>query len=144
MENMIPFALFGSGIAFGITMIILLIILLITDVKESGWMALLIIIAAIWINYMWGTFPVEKLWNIKLIGIYLLIGLMFSIIRTYFKGREVDKEDKKYFDLKGNVFRWWFLFPISAINWIFGKLLKDLYNLLYSKIGGFYEQIFNL
>jgi hypothetical protein len=51
---------------------------------------------------------------------------------------------KDKFDLKGHVFRWWFLFPVSMITWFFGSVLKDVYDLIYSKLGGLYEKVLNL
>jgi hypothetical protein len=77
--------------------------------------------------------------------IYLFLGFIFSLIRTIAKGRELkDTEDKKYFELKEHVFRWWLLWPICAITWVLGRLLVDVYNFLYSKISRVYEFLFNL
>lgn len=144
MENIIPFTLFGSGIFFGIMILALLIIFIISEVEENGFLAFGFLIVALILNHFWGTFLILSILSIKNILIYLLIGFFFSLIRTYFKGKKIKKEDKILFDLKDHVFRWWLMFPISMLTWIFGDLLKDLYNFIYSKIGKLYEKIFNL
>lgn len=144
LETFLTFTLFGSGIAFGIMLLLLFISLILTELNESGEWAATFIGIAIVLNYFWGSFPILTLLNVKYILMYLFIGLIFSFIRTYFKGKELTLEQKKYFDLKNHVFRWWFLFPISAINWIFGRILIDVYNFIYSKIGKMYDKIFNM
>ncbi|MFK5282745.1 hypothetical protein ACI3PL_24580, partial [Lacticaseibacillus paracasei] len=77
------------------------------------------------------------------ISIYLFLGFIFSLIRTYFKGKKLDTKQKEYFELKEHVFRWWLMFPICLITWVFGDLLKDLYNFVYSKLSKVYQSIFN-
>ena len=75
---------------------------------------------------------------------YVFIGLLFAILRTYFESKELNKEYeydslekfKKELDLKSSVFRWWFLFPISAITWLFGTLL-------FAKVGTMFYNILN-
>ena len=42
------------------------------------------------------------------------------------------------------VFRWWFLWPISLINWAISDLIKQLYNFVYDKLVHFYDEVFNL
>ena len=143
MENLINFSLFGSGIIFGIAILLLFISLIASDIEENGWGASVSLGIFLGLNYFWGNFPVLEYLNLRNIGIYLFIGFLFSLIRTYFKGKELNKTQKEYFNLKEHVFRWWFLFPICMINWVFGKLLKDLYNLLYSKVSKIYTIIFN-
>ena len=144
MDNLIPFTIFGSGIAFGIVLVILFVAFILSDLEEKGTIAAVAALIFIAINYLWGTFPILSFLTFKNVFIYLLVGFIFSLIRTLFKGRELTPEQKKRYNLKSSVFRWWFLFPFSAINWIFGSLLKDLYNWVYSKISKVYDYIFNL
>lgn len=144
MEDLIPFTLFGSGIAFGIALMVVFILLVIGDLNESGWFASLIMFIALVVNYFWGTFPTFEFITLKNVGMYLFLGFLFSIVRTYFKGKELDEDSKKYFNLKEHVFRWWFLFPIALLNWVFGTILKDLYNLLYGKLELLYVKLFNM
>lgn len=47
-------------------------------------------------------------------------------------------------ELKGNVFRWWFMWPFSLINWLFTDLIKDTWNYLYSKLKRFYDFVLEL
>lgn len=144
MENIIPFTLFGSGIAFGLLVGLLFIVLIVSDLNETGEIAFVAFVVAVGLNYFWGTFPFFSVAiSVRNILIYIFIGFIFSLVRTYFKGKKLSPDAKKYFNLKHHVFRWWFLFPISAITWIFGDLLKDLYDLLYYKISRVYESIFN-
>jgi hypothetical protein len=145
MENLIPFAIFGSSLAFAIMVLALIIIFIASDIEESGHIATLALFIALGFNYFWGNFPVLDFFTFKNISIYVFIGFLFSLVRTYFKGKELNKypEEKKRFRLKEHVFRWWFLFPISAINWFFGHLLKDLFNFVYKGFEQFYDRIFN-
>lgn len=108
------------------------------------------------------------------VSIYLGIGLLFSAFRTFFSGRTLGKklknlpsakdlsnnDENKYTkyvsgtkesekesfirELKGNVFRWWFMWPISMINWLITDLIKDTWDFVYSKIKGFYNLILEL
>lgn len=144
MESLITFTLFGSGIAFGIILIALFLAFIASDLSETGEYAVVATLIFIGLNYFWGDFPLLSILTLKNILLYIFSGFIFSLIRTYFKGKELTESEKKYFKLKDHVFRWWLLFPISAINWIFGRLLKDLYNWIYSKISKVYEKLFNI
>ena len=116
METLIPFTLFGSGILFGVVLVLLFITLITLDLKSDGWSATLAVCLFVGLNHFWGTFDIWSIitfWNVFL---YLLIGFFFSVLRTYAKGRELSKYDerwkvyyKKDFKLKEHVFRWWFL-----------------------------------
>ena len=89
---------------------------------------------------------------------------MHSLVRTYFYGRKppgpthnaygigkpnieeiknhqnrIIEERKSY--LKGNVFRWWFLFPISLLNWILSDLIEDVYDFIYNKLQRLYVRV---
>lgn len=143
MENLLNFTLFGSGIALGIMLVILFIALIVSDLNESGYWAFALVLIAIGLNYFWGTFPILSFISIKMVLMYLFIGFLFSLIRTYFVGKKLSEDEKKYFKLKEHVFRWWLMFPISALTWIFGDLLKDVYNFVYSKLDRLYQSIFN-
>jgi hypothetical protein len=161
MENLLHFTLFGSGIAFGILTLVLIVLYFIADYHKNGYLATVWTILFLGITYFWSDFSILPYLTWKNIGGYLLAGFIFSLVRTYFKGRELSSEyskltenDFKYhptvegykernFDLKKNVFRWWFLFPISLLSWVFGHLIKDLYNFIYSKVGRLYTLILN-
>ena len=161
MENLIPFTLFGSGIVFGIMSLVFVILLFASDVNENGYLAFISAVIFGVGLYFWSDFEVLGIFTLESVGIYLISGFIFSIIRTYFKGRELTAEYKgknpkhykgekttlaeykENFDLKDNVFRWWFLFPICFINWVVGHLVKDIFNFAYDKIGVMFLKIFN-
>lgn len=143
MENLIPFTIFGSAIGFGIMIAIYLIGVFISDLEESGTSATVLTGILIGLIYFWGDVAFFEIFNWKNIAMYLFLGKIFALVRTYFKGKELDANEKQYFDLRDNYLRWWFLFPFAAINWIFGRLLKDFGTFVYSKMGGVVEKIFN-
>lgn len=143
IDNLIPFTLFGSGIAFGFMLVAMFIVFIITDATENGTAAFFSLLLFIGFNYFWGTFPLLNVITFRHVGIYLTLGFLFSLIRTYFKGKRLSGRDKENFNLKDHVFRWWLMWPISLINWGFGEVLKDFYNFLYSKLEKFYQSIFN-
>ena len=144
MESLLHFTLFGSAIAFWIMILIVISISIGADIHEEGFVALVAIIVALILNYFFGSFKIQNYRpDFRFISIYILLGFIFSVVRTYFKGRELSDEAKKRFELKDHVFRWWSMFPICALTWIFGSLLSDLFNIVYRKLKTFYEKIFN-
>ena len=143
---LIPFSLFGSVIAFNLIVLTALIIIFISEFTESGGFALCTVLVFLVFNFFWGNLEILNYLTLYNIGSYLFLGFIFSLIRTYFKGKEFkdEKRNKSDFWLKQHVFRWWFLFPFSAVNWVFGTLLRDLFNFAYSKVEGMYLKLFNL
>ena len=153
--------LFGSVLYFYLLTIFLLIIFFFADVHESGFHAFGAFLIFLGLTYFWGTFePLGYLSWIN-VGAYFGIGFLYSLIRTFFYGRKSLKydgviskptdeditnnlkyriEDRKS-HLKNNVFRWWFLFPISFIDWVLSDLVKDVYNWLYKQLHKLYESI---
>lgn len=161
MEALLAFTIFGSVVWFYIILTIVLIALIASDIQEE-WLAPLVIVGAfILINYFWGNIPIGKYLTWSNVGIYIGVGFIFSLIRTFFKGKELKREYeslqtllsnpyeqslqeyKSEFALKANVFRWWFMFPISIITWLFGSVFKDIWNYVYSKLATVYTKILN-
>lgn len=103
MENLIPFTLFGSGVAFGIMLVALFIIFISSDINESGVFAFVALLIAIGLNHFWGTFPLLSIITFRNISIYLFLGFIFSLIRTYFKGKKLTVDEKKYFEIRVNL-----------------------------------------
>lgn len=149
--------LFGSQIGFIIALVALFIAFILADVYENGYSATICALIFVGLNYFWGNLVWLSIFTWTTVGSYLFVGFLFSLVRTYFKGKEFNRDvfynqnkvlvdsnghRKDNFDLKGNVFRWWFLFPISAITWVFGHLVVDLWNFLYSKVEGLYNYLF--
>jgi hypothetical protein len=142
LESLQSFLLFGSFVWFWIITGILLICLFLSDIEEQGYAATTSLIIFLGLNYFWGNLDISQFFNFKLIGIYLLIGLIYSFIKTYFYARKKGEDGREY--IKENVFRWWGLWPISLINWILSDIIRDLYNLIYDKLSNLYNGIFNL
>lgn len=105
---------------------------------------------------------------------YLLIGLAYATIRTFIEGAKLGKRilksptNEEYLakkgtndyvhesdtreykikwfkkDLKGNIARWWLLWWISAITWVIGDLLKDLWDVVYNSMKNFFNYVLEL
>lgn len=143
---MLTYTLFGSMVWFYIISIIILIGLFVVEYEESGWLGFIIFVGYIILDHL-----SDKNYDLKLIFtwqnvlIYLFLGVVFSLIRTYFKGKELLEDEKKRFELKEHVFRWIFMFPISLLNWlVFRVLFKDVFNYLYKKAESIYTKLFNM
>lgn len=143
---MLVFTIFGSVVWFYIITITLLIGLFIAESEEIGWVGFIIFLGYIILDYY-----SDKNYNLGMIFtwqnvlIYLSLGVVFSLIRTYFKGKELSEDEKKRFELKEHVFRWIFMFPISLLNWlVFKVLFKDIFNYLYKKAESTYIKLFNM
>jgi hypothetical protein len=146
IQSLLSLAIFGSFVWFAIITAVLLYLFFLSESEEQGFIAFAAVIAYGVINYFWGNVPLQHLLDTKLILSYLGLGLIFAIVRTYFFGRELkgmaEKLDSHYIDkLKGNVFRWWFLFPISLIFWLVSDLFGDLWDYVWDKISNGFEYI---
>ena len=146
MENLFYFTLFGNNIAFFIVTVVLWVTLVISDENEDGLTAFIAVVIFLGLNYFWGTLPLSSIFSLRNVLIYLFLGFIFSIIRTYAKGVKFrdNPNYKKNYDLKDHVFRWWLLAPVCLVNWMFKDLLKDLFNWVYKRLEKFYIKIFNL
>lgn len=143
MENLLYYTLFGNAIVFAIVVVVFFIALILSDQEESGWIATILFIIFFGSIHFWSTFPITSYVTFKNVGMYLFIGFIYSIVRTYFKGKELNEKEKERFDLRDHIFRWWLLFPICAVNWVFGRLLADLFNWVYRYINKLYYCVFN-
>ena len=167
MEQFIAFTLWGSGLWFAAVVVAFLVAVFASEVNENGFYAAASLIMVLGVNHFWGNFPIMEYISVYKICIYLGIGFAFSFVRTYFKGRHLKGLYQEYldrfestnsspepqsrlefsrdrFDLKGHVFRWWLMFPVSMTTWFFGSLLRDIGNAVYAKLGGLYEKVLNL
>jgi hypothetical protein len=159
------YTLWGSVGYFIASIVVLFIALQACDIGESGTLATVVFIGFLVANYFAGDMPIFEYITWQSVLIYLGLGIVFSVIRTIAKGKELtkcfetdsnhpegmskrDKDTlkiyKKRYELKERVFRWLFLFPFSAITWLFGTLFVDAWNYLYSKFGHFYEKLLNV
>lgn len=171
MEALMGLTLFGSWIWFWVSIAVFIIICFVSDVNENGFLAFAtLILLAVGYYFKGQIDPLLQVLTLQNILIYLGVGLGFSILRTFFAGRtlghrineqvkewqesklsEKTIEEKKEYskkafldDLKGNVFRWWFMWPISMITWAVTDIVKDVYDFIYSRMKGFYNSIVEL
>jgi len=161
MDLQIPFMMFGSALGFLLVSVTLIILLFIFDNNEVGWAGFISFIVFGIVNHFWGNFPLLELFTWKNIFAYVLIGFLFALIRTYFKGQELKRKSmpknvllsesasrtydyRKNFELKDNVFRWWFMWPISFLSWVFTDIVRDIYNFIYSKVEILFTKVFNV
>jgi len=143
MSLLLGFTLFGSSWILALSLLIFIILLFVSDLSDSGSSAFAVTLVFLAVNYLWGNLPVLHVFTWKNIIGYVLIGFIFSLIRTYFKGKELSTTEKSDFDLRFAVFRWWFLWPVSCLNWVFGKLFMDAYEFIYGKIENLFVMLFN-
>jgi hypothetical protein len=142
LELLQSFTLFGSVIGFYIAVLLLIGLLFYSDIEEQGYGAFFSFLIFVGVTYFWSNFNILFYFSWELICSYLGIGLLYSFIKTYFFARKKGEDGRKY--IKENVFRWWFLWPVSLINWILSDIIRDLYNLVYNKLSRLYDGIFNL
>lgn len=152
------FLLFGSALYFWFLVVIIAIVLFSSEANENSLRAFISIGIFLVVTQLFSTFDILSFVTLKYVGIYFGIGAVYALIRTYIYGRKraIEKSTKDFsgsyptesgfdFDtrvrLKRNVFRWWFMFPISLLFWVFSDLLKELYNFVYDKVKGLFIQI---
>lgn len=166
MEALLALTVFGSVIWFWISVFIFLVVCFASDINKNGFVAFLFLVIISVLYYFWGDVKtILPLFSLLNISIYLGAGLLFSTIRTFFAGRELgkliknlpEKKDSSYYgdtkesekadfvnELKGNVFRWWFMWTISLINWLVSDLIGQVWDYSYSKLKNFYNYILDL
>lgn len=138
----LSFTIFGSFIWFCVLTLALLVFFFYAESEEEGFIATAAIACYLIVNHFWGNVPVFTYVSWSSVGIYLGAGFIFAIIRTYMFGRKLDKLEDSYIrELKGNVFRWWFLWPVSLISWAVSDLAADVWNWVYAKVGNVFESI---
>lgn len=170
MEALLAYTLFGSALVFWLAVAALIIIFFISDSAENGYGAAISIAIFAALVYFFGEYkPVLAVITDKYqwIILYVALGLVFAILRSFFAGRKFAKDTKdlpndpnyeegksaKYGskeravqefiedDLKGNVLRWWFMWPVSFLTWLVKDIVTDMYDYLYSKVKTFFKYI---
>ena len=158
IQALIALTLWGSFL-WGIALVLVfLLICIISDVNENGFLATTYLILAIVMLYFWGDKSYEHILSFltwKFIIIYLVLGLMHSLMRSFFHGREqmdlVNEHKQKQWsshtidrNLKHHVARWWFLWPISLSIWIIKDKLKAAWNFCWNKINKVFDWFMEL
>lgn len=170
MGALLALTLFGSVIWFWVVVAVFIIICFASDVNENGFFAFgTLVVLSVLFYFKANIDPLLDFFALPNILIYFGIGLGFSFFRTFFAARVLGHEikdlvetkeeaskkgyssDSKEYrkqefinELKGNVFRWWFMWPISLLTWIATDIVKDVYDWVYSKMSGFYNWIVDL
>lgn len=89
--SIVDFALFGSAVWFWILFGVFVIALFVSEAKEQGWAATVSLVIFAGVVYYGGEMDTDWLLSIftwKVVGGYLVIGLIFALVRFYFYGRE--------------------------------------------------------
>ena len=150
MENVLnflpSFVLWGSAITFWIVVGVLTLILFASENAENGYFAFVSFLIFGVGNYFFGNFNMLDILSLSSVGIYLGVGFVYALIRTYIYGSKNKTLSKGYIGerLKENVFRWWFMFPVSFIYWVFSDLVSDVYDFLYKRLEKLFYAVFLL
>jgi hypothetical protein len=167
MNTLLALTLFGSVVWFWIITSVFVIICFASDLNKNGYYAFAAFIVLIAAFNFWG--DVKAILGFITwtnVGIYLALGLIYATVKTFFAGRKLkekikdlpedrkkdsvytntQKEEKKHFisKLESNVTRWWLMWWVSLINWMFTDLFKDFFHLVYSKFRRFFEYVLEL
>lgn len=136
--------------------VVLFLLFLAEGVKEGviGFVAVVGFWAISSIRHETGYFPQPT--NLQ-IAMYVLIGLIYAIIRLYFAGTKnkvylysndsiKDKETQNKEAIlnyaKENFFRWWTLWPISFIYWFFTEFLVKAKEVFFKFAGNLLVKIY--
>jgi hypothetical protein len=146
----------------------------VSEVNKNGVIAFITLIGVSILYHFWGDIkPILALFTLVNVSLYLCVGLFLSTLRTFFEGRKLGKKikdlptdeegkaknttsstwygetkesKKREFvnELKGNVFRWWFMWPISMTNWMLKNIVRETWDFVYYKIKNFYNYVLEL
>ena len=145
MQELLSLSIFGGFIGFIAATIVLFAIFFYAEYQKQGFIALVGAIAYVAVNHYWGNVPLKDLITFPNILIYFGTGLVYSVIKTYFYGRAVATENKfleqAINELKGHVFRWWFIWPVSLISWLVTDFIVEGFALLWDNIGTSFRKI---
>ena len=158
LSGLLVIQLFGSAI-LGIAVLTLFIIFcFVADWNENGYVATTALVITGLLFYFFG----KETWNhvvnfitCKMILGYIILGLIYAIIRIFFYGRiEKKKFNQSQLeghypysinkDIKDNIKRWWFLWIISLIDWFLKDMIKEIYDITYQKLSKFFNYILEL
>jgi hypothetical protein len=162
--------LFGGAIFWTWAVLIAFVVIcLIADISKNGFWATFALVLLGVVYYFFGENHgyaiLSHITAAPIIG-YLLIGLVYATFRTYVEevklgkrlikaptyadyiisGTDTREYQIKRFkkELKGNIARWWLLWWISAITWLIGDLLKDLWDVVYNWMKNFFNYVLEL
>ena len=164
-------ALFGSATWFWVSFVALAILFTISEWKESGVIAAVGFAAFIGVHWHQGTTTLSQIFTWQNILIYIGIGIVYALIRSFFSARkkraeyqsllerdsELEKNSKgqnKYNnnaedqlqrwldDLKMDAIRWISIWPISIPLWFLQDMLAEIFSWLYDKMAIVFRKVF--
>lgn len=132
--------LFGGAIYFWILCLIVLITFFYAEYESNGYIALVGFLGFLFVTHFWSDIELSKYISWNLTGFYIGIGFVYAGIRSYFYGRKRRGDHIRIIirDLKENVLRWWFIWPISIISWVFSDLLAEVWDVVYAKVNSLF------
>jgi hypothetical protein len=170
--------LFGGAIFWTWAVLIAFVVIcFVADIAKNGfWATFALVLLGVTYYFFGANHGYAILSHITAAPIvgYLLIGLVYAVIRTYVEGAKLGKriindptyeqyiakrgtkdsiseyatrEHKiKVFkqELKDNISRWWLLWCISAITWLIGDLIKDVWDVVYRWMKNFFDYVLEL
>jgi hypothetical protein len=145
MQDLLTLSMFGGFVGFVAANLVLLFLFFYAEYKEQGFIAFVAVLGYLIANHYWGNVPIKSLFSWLNISVYLGTGLVYAAIKTYFYGRSVAAEDgnlnRAVDELKGHVFRWWFIWPVSLISWLVSDFIVEGFELLWDNIGSSFRKI---
>lgn len=156
-EILFGITLFGSFVWMAIFTGIFVLICFLSDIYENGFYAFFSFIVFVLLFYFWGSHDFQTILSYVTwisVGGYFGIGMVHAFIRSFFYGRNEGKRYLKELEryrkdkeinpdgynrkpdpikrnIKAHVFRWWFLWPVSLLVWIFKDIIREIYDFLY-------------
>lgn len=122
-----------------------IVALLFFEASEQLELLFLTVFVIVVANYFWLEIPYpEEYFNWKVLLMYLFMGFLHSLIRTWDLSRKLTVEQKKYVNLKSKVFRWIFFWPVSTIVWICRDWFSSIWDFIYKHLSFLYTKILNL
>jgi hypothetical protein len=159
IESLLALSLFGSFVWALVVLAIFLVFCFVAESEENGFIATIFLAISGGLFYFFG----RDTWNLFVsiiswqgLVIYFGAGLAHAFVRVYFHGRKEalllaeDRvrnstyEHKIDRDVKGHVFRWWFLWPVSLLTWFLRDMVKEIYTWVYSKFSKTFDYVMDM
>jgi len=133
---MIEFITFLNG-----ALLFFFVFLIWGEVEESISILGLVTIVFCGVNYLWLHFPLVQYVTWQNVGMYLFVGFVYSLLKTWELSKKLTPKKKEYIRLEDYVFRWIFFWPISLLVWIFSDLVRVIWEWIYKHVGFLYRRI---
>lgn len=155
IEQLADLTLFDNHIIFWCVSIVVALFMMLTESfndleQDKGSNNAMSFVFSLYIvaNYIAGnlfaSIPIISMNMLYMVTCYILIGFIYSLVRTYFYGRSISSEHKRGMDIRHNIFCWWVFFPTSMMMWLILNMIGDVFDYIISRFRGLYEWVFNL